>query len=1015
MVEHVVQLLNETNFARRGVVTVGVPFNQGEVTSTSQKFVVYNADTTAPERQAQWYPQGPTYSDGSYKYGRFSFVADMDANGNKQVTISPGVTNHPVPFNINSSVIAEATNPFLLGLVVLGQTHWVNLANASIIEGGGPNDCYLRLKVFERHFQYPEIWIEIIIDVLSGMDHARLWFSFGHSYVQRGYLRTKALPHLHPYFPGPVRAPTTGGVFTRLDDLYMVINGPKSAFHYENNCIQAINKTDTLGAYYIMEPTAFPGVLNRTNRLVWGQYMSYRGVLVFADKAGATANAEYLRDIWAISMDWYPDKYPMYYAVPDYPSYISDRNDGIARLSAFRQAFERHNRRDPFQYNPWGNNPRTGGTGNQGERGYAFGTLRGWPMLRTGWPNCQGSIQFHSRSTGYRPNFLREPDGTWFNFTNYPRALFWNGVCFGTSGAGEDLMGLGAWVSEGDVPKAQAAGNEPWFGPDRQHGCFHMHMFDALTTMDPVSIDMMLQLGKTLIAMHDPNSYSPSIRSIEAERALGRGLQSMIQCYESTGDPEMLAKIAEWVKFAYVEYSSHTYGGSLPDYFRFVRTHGPGGPSSQVGNLVQEWHVRPWEEGIAVSGLEAARRCLELYNTDPVAAANATQMARELAASIVLYHHHRCVGDDDFQNIVLDQFSGPVSAWAPGSTVSNQAGATATIFQVETPNSGGGSDTINRTHGPANQGLVPFLRLYLMDCTAAFNAGNIITCGANTGRASIKNVPGFGTTATSNGEAFGAKGTPVPRSHWAVVDGPSLARERSFKPFGDNRYRILYKDFNGWQIVAHSVVFTASLENYYDPSFNESIKSTSIQIMSDNLTTSSADWGDGDIGNMCTSTAVATFLIYGTVNTLSYNRNVINKVIYIDALQPTVTAAGVFSTEVDADTAYLNIRKLTPSVTTSASTEPDIEVIAPSTIIYVRRPASTLITTRPGPTTHRVVSVDTAYLSVPTATHTPVTFGRTLSRASYKILTTDIPGVTIVEDPEPEPGTPGSNAQDPTE
>jgi hypothetical protein len=186
-----IQLLNDTPYDRTDIITVGIPYGPGELSDTGTQLICHGA--TSQSQIVQWYPQGALHPDGSYRYIRASFRADLLAHqsptwaGGKAVKINSSGTPTAVPYSIPGAVL-QGIGSVVINLFVNGSTHRVNLLDGALelVEGGGTNDHYARFRVFKRMTGLPQIWTEIVYDVLSNLNHVRFWFRFGYSYAETG-------------------------------------------------------------------------------------------------------------------------------------------------------------------------------------------------------------------------------------------------------------------------------------------------------------------------------------------------------------------------------------------------------------------------------------------------------------------------------------------------------------------------------------------------------------------------------------------------------------------------------------------------------------------------------------------------------------------------------------------------------------------------------------------------------------------------------------------------------------
>ena len=88
---------NNTAYDRNTHVTLGVPFAEGELT-TSDSLVVDGA--TSNREFAQWYPQGARWNDNSVKYARVTFPISISSSVEKSVILSKATNGTSSSFSV---------------------------------------------------------------------------------------------------------------------------------------------------------------------------------------------------------------------------------------------------------------------------------------------------------------------------------------------------------------------------------------------------------------------------------------------------------------------------------------------------------------------------------------------------------------------------------------------------------------------------------------------------------------------------------------------------------------------------------------------------------------------------------------------------------------------------------------------------------------------------------------------------------------------------------------------------
>lgn len=991
-----VQLINDTPYNRTNtLVTVGIPFAQGEVTSSSTTFVVAGALNNGETRKVQWYPQGPVYPDGSYKYGRMSFLADMSASSDKEVTVLTSETFTPSPFIEKPIITSSFVNNQSFGLILLDNNHLLDFTTATVVEGGNGNDVYKRYKKFERHALYPEVWIEVCFDVISNADYIRFWYTFGFCYAQRNMGRN---PGLYPYakFPGPR---TANGLFPSMGQGPILwVQGGKSAIYDEAVSLTSIVKIDSAAAYFVMDPIG--RAINKHNCLNWGQFMNYKGVM-FASTAINSDNAlaSYDKEIFAMAMNWSPNRYPYYYSLPDYSPGIDDREEAKTRLRNYTQEFtNQYALADPFASNPWGNIPNAPGTGDQGYNGYAFGALRGWPWLKTAWPIAQKSIQLAVRTLGYRASFYREADGTKFKYSNHPGVLIWYTALFDNS-ANPQKLGLGT-AAPFDLPYDIRTFSQH-SGPDRQHASFHMLMFDALVTMDWVALEIAEYLAEMTLAAHDSTTISPSINGSDSSRGIGRGHQSCCALYEITGKTQIIDILVGRINNTiYPQFLSlaPTSGGDFPEKVRFLAIYGP---ETKTGALRDLLHHRPWECAIGIMGLYAFYILLQKHRpSETSVVAKLAEMITKVSGSILEY------GLIDTrtttQSIVVNEWTGTLGEWigTMGLTLTSST-ASGTITQFSYPDGVNGTPSATSTVS-----VVPALILIVTNVTGQFAAGQTVTLsGGRTGKIIIRHVPAVGIPAIAEGTGVPGlqRGDPLPQSLWStrIVTGTD-----SYP--GVHRYMYHYHGYTLWSIPGPVLAQVAALNNLFT-SNNAAIYSKAtdyINTIKSNRFIPANSWKDDMEGYMgmtplafnAQSTGNDMIVTVGSPQSLRFSRPA-----------TTVTTTTNISVNITADPVVFQLINKTPQIiATSPTASNAIISIGKSTLAastFAHQVLTFSITNNnislSGPT-NLVLSSPSALVLVFNSSNSSISKVLTLT------LTTTAPGIgpTVSESPFDAPGDP---------
>ena len=466
-----VKIKNRTDFTRDGVVTVGIPFSRSYDLQPSDTLVVSGAVSSNENQKVQWYPQGMRWDTNAVKYARASFKVTNLAPGEERIVqVTRSTTSTPIPYVVNSNVAQSL--PFLnfnngstsfrfriydiinnLGAGSPGGDTLINIENATLIEGGGPDDHYARYRYFTYLPTNParnwvdNIWVEVVIEVFSGLPYCQFFFRWGfhkwrpginydnplavdpnlngYPYTNNGYLSGTGTG---PGTPGAVYNTSTPHLDGIRAPIVFNISGPKSTIRWAN---QKMKISGTPTPYYGGSVSTQGGIYSAnwswpsiyvigssggasfdSGRFTAGMSHAYKGSLLY--EVNSTTDAENVEQILAISEDW-EETYPVTGIMPSDPPYVTNKTDLLNRSGVVLSYLQSDNFTSTFGAYNWptiSNNPDTGVGGNHGKGGYAF-SKRGYSFLKCSNYNWIPFLEWAMRQDACR-------HGWYINSQGYP-------------------------------------------------------------------------------------------------------------------------------------------------------------------------------------------------------------------------------------------------------------------------------------------------------------------------------------------------------------------------------------------------------------------------------------------------------------------------------------------------------------------------------------------------------------------------------------------------------------------
>lgn len=738
-----VSLVNPTSgYARQDVVTVGVAFHQGEVRDASQAFSVAGARERTDE--VQWKPFGARYPDGTIRFAEMTFPVTWDAHepdGEKIATIYPLREPNPAPWTMTEQTFNMLQQTvFRYQMTENGDTgptfHTVTTGDSNFteIDGGYATAHRKRLRHFSRLAGDKSMfWLEIVIDLYSGMNHGQLWVRAGKSFA--------ALTTDPEYSPGGRRADADtdplGDYTTELETtpvnstpdphdnaVIFTIGGCEAYMRFESNRVHwSGRQTDSLGyrvtRWVLQEPQAHTG----SGTQYWGHGMCHavKAALVF-DHAYEDPQhaAEFRDDTWAIAMDW-PAKggVPSFFNVPDFPYYIKrpvgnpnepeSRIELVRRINNWAAQYEGvPAQNDPFFVGDITAHRNPPGTGNQG---LAFGSQGVWHMMRAGYAQGLRVIERDVRQEFLRPNTYMTKTGGIFTESAFPNTPIYENNLYDN---GADLLGL----------RAPGRGTQPygWFSQDRGHYSLINEGMVAFLTRDYLMcqyMDQMTELWKAGQVTDKWGGFIPLV--LVDSRGYGRG-QMMVGTMLAwwSGDQRVRELVEMRVRLIEEDVPPHIselYWGQSANNADNIIGLRYGDPHLTSSSALRTENFLSWDTGEAISGLWAASILLGDTSTW---GSVARRIAGELAGTITQYFYQDWRTDQQIIYVRQNTDGSYLDVeWRGLAGFSNYHGEVATGTD-----SGATGEVLMIDNNHLDS---PLLRVYLTNCSGPFLDGEEVT------------------------------------------------------------------------------------------------------------------------------------------------------------------------------------------------------------------------------------------------------------------------------------------------
>lgn len=618
------KIKNTTNYARTGVVTIGVPFSKADNIQSTDTFVVAGAYTGNTNQKIQWYPQGARWDNGAIKYARMSFKTDLAGLEEKTVSISKSVTSTPIPFVRNNSLWTSFIGS-TFDFQIQGFHYLIPTTSLTLVEGGQTNDHYARYKYF-THLpnqgsdpQIKYVWVELVAEVFSSLNYIQFYFRFG---FYRFY------PELGP----------TGGVAPVMilnQNPTLTIIGPRTKIRWEEYKVPNIITTSATNKTYHLIDVA----IYSHNRFAAGMSHAYKGVLTY--ETSNTASAELQEQILAMAEDWkFPQNYPITGVMPSRPSYIASDVELLARsevlLANLSNPVKQY--RNAYNWSSINNNPNCWVAGTHGARDYAYG-MRGYPFLSCTNYNWIPFLEFTTRQQATVHNWFYSTTGVPITPTDLQAAgcKIWGGCYYPVEGS------FAGFTRANDDNDRVYAGGSRWeiiTAPDKEHFTNTLFILQGFVTMDYFSLEYAKMYSKMWIYSNRTDAYQwypqSAIHSWGSPRAVGRVSQVAAFLYEFGADSELKYWIERRLDFNYSRYyalAPEVLSGG-PETVRAVGTMTPCGQGACLGPLD---HWRPWEEGQSCWGLFLLAKSILSEEPTNAYGLKMMTMAKNIAATVLQF------------------------------------------------------------------------------------------------------------------------------------------------------------------------------------------------------------------------------------------------------------------------------------------------------------------------------------------------------------------------------------------
>lgn len=350
----------------------------------------------------------------------------------------------------------------------------------------------------------------------------------------------------------------------------------------------------------------------------WGELIFFHpGVGAGSIPAPLRANTLVARlyfPLFGMSTDWRSSgAFGPFGYVPPNPPWINDGGEAATRAQRTRFENYRAGRGGPWDDWALGMLPRPAAPGDQQD----FGAAKLLQIIASGIPLGIEEARLSASEEALRPVHHREFDGSLVTASNHPNWVTWDGRTHFNSGVSPDRLG-----KPYPAPSVTSSNANGWFGRDSEHWSSLVLASTYLLTGSPSLRYELENEAQLYIAGHTLPSQKPgwSTNGLAASRAIGRTLLSMSWNYVLTDNTQLRNQMAARVREVM---SNRAMTNRVTGPVRPISVRAP---DSRVLNVT---HWRPWEESLAILGLEAC------YQATGEMAAH--QLAYRAAESLMLY------------------------------------------------------------------------------------------------------------------------------------------------------------------------------------------------------------------------------------------------------------------------------------------------------------------------------------------------------------------------------------------
>jgi hypothetical protein len=324
----------------------------------------------------------------------------------------------------------------------------------------------------------------------------------------------------------------------------------------------------------------------------WGSWLCYHWQVPVPDREirAQTLYSVALAAPYGCALNWSESgAFGPFGVVPSLPPWIHDGGRQAARTMRLRYETYVDGYGNAWDDLPLGMLAKPGTTGDQPD----FGVNKLGDVFASGMPDRIEEVRFNACEEANRPVHHREVDGSPVLPQNHPYWVPWGGRTHFNIGVSPDRLGK-------PFPEPYLEPNG-WLGRDHQHWS-SLTLASAYLLTGSWSLREELDVEADLyIASHTvPSWRQVSTNHIDQPRAVGRTFLSMSWNWLCTGRDDLRTRMLQRVDECVLpQHLGISVGGQV----RPLTVVGPDGRT-----IAKYVHWKPWEEALAVTGLEAVYR-----------------------------------------------------------------------------------------------------------------------------------------------------------------------------------------------------------------------------------------------------------------------------------------------------------------------------------------------------------------------------------------------------------------------